>query len=464
MKTRFIFAMSILAVVFLLSISIASAGIMDTVKKAFTGEDPELSPFDASVQLANTPPTIVGLLEVTDVDPLNAPIVSSPVRDVQPLSAADGAAGVVYSVIEFIVEDPNLGPTTPNELPGLPATCGATSSCPAVIPFGSPTSSNFQIAVRATSPVNGVRCASTCRTRDAVAGTIPTGATAACYAIDCGGASGPVVTGCNNGAGVSPYGGLISERQRKYRCYVQMQFYDEPSAGTKTLQGDFWSLSLYIEDSTGNSASRTSASFVTAPWDVADEAFFMDYLTVQGIDIRPTERLVWTGVSVAATDTPGNDNDLTETDTGLSFRNRGNQALTQFSLKPQDLTGDIISTANLEVESMSVDDVVGLGNTGACNAAAGGGSAPFAATLAGNTATDVDALGFAINFNADNTYVSGTNQDELYFCIWQRLDSLTGCAAGPCLSGGTTDSAYSANNACGATCDADGEQWELIIG
>lgn len=437
------------------------------------GIEPLFAPFEASVQLANAPPTIVQLFEVTDVDSSNNPIAASPVRDVQPIAAADGGTGIVYSVVEFLVEDPNLATATPNELPGLPATCAAASSCPAIIPFGSPTAANYQIAVRATSPANGIRCTGPgCRTRDAVTGTLPGGATpppAACYAIDCGGAAGPIVPGCNNGAGVSPYGGLVSEKQRKYRCYAQMQFYDEPSVAAKAAQNDFWSFSLYIEDSTGNSASRTSSSFVIAPWDATDEAYFMDYLTVQGVDIRPTEKLVWTGVSVTASDTIGGDNDIGEPDTGLSFRNRGNLLLSQFSLRPQDLTGDIISAATLEVESMSVDDVVGVavppGTTGACEAPLGGGSAPFdASALAGNSLTDVDALGFTIPFNADNTYVSGTNQDELYFCIWQRLDSLTGCAGAACLSGGSTDAAYSANDACGAACDARGELWELIIG
>lgn len=433
------------------------------------GDEPQQAPFDASVTISNSPPDIVHILEVTDVDSSNNLIGSSPVRDVQPIAAADGANGIVYSVVEFIAQDVNLGGATPNELPGLPASCAAATSCPAIIPFGSPTASNYQIAARATSPQLGVRCTGPgCRTRDAVSGTLPTGATAACYAIDCGGAAGPVVPECNNGAGVSPRGNGVSANQRKYRCYVQMQFYDEPSVTAKSAQNHFWTWSLYIEDSQGNSISKTSTDFVVAPWDVTDEAYVMDYLTVPGLDIDPLERLSWTGVSVTSTDNVGADNDLTDGDAGLTFRNRGNLPITTLSLRPQDLIGDNFPSAVLEAESMSVEDVAGAavppGTNGACDANGGGGSAPFeAAILTGNALTDVDALGFTLGFNADSVYVSGTNQDELFFCIWQQLNSANGCAGGTCLTGGS-DTAYSANNVCGASCDADGEQWEVIIG
>ncbi len=422
------------------------------------GEEVQEAPFEATVGLANSPPTIVALLEVTDLDVTGIPVTSSPVRDVQPFAAVSGALGNVYANVSFIVEDPNGA----SDLPTVPG--GANP--PVIVTFGSPTVANYEIAVRTVSPVSGIRCIGPgCRNRDAAIGVFPAGsAPAACYATSCNGAAGPAVSGCNNGAGVSPYGGTVSLNQMKFNCLVRMEFYDQPSLTAKAAQNDFWTFSLYIEDSTGNSNTRTSTNFVTLPWDAADEAFVMDYLTVKGMDVDlgpPAERLAWTGVSVTATDTPGGDNDPGDADTGLTFRNRGNLAIPSLNLRPQDLTGDIISTAILQVESMSVDDIAGGVNIGACDSINGGGTAPFDATdLAGNTLI-TGVAGLIVGFNADNAYISGTNQDELFACIWQRLDSLTGCAGGACLTGGS-DTAYSANDACGAACDAAGEQWEII--
>ena len=395
------------------------------------GNEPLLAPFDATVQLTNAPPTIFSITAVTDVDTNNNPMVSSGAGDVQPIAAVEGSSGIVYAVVDFIAQDPNGAADLPNS--------------PSIITFGSPTGAVSEIAVRITSPQNGIRCppGPACRNRDATGGVFPTGASSTCSSSISG----------------------LPANQKRYICFVQMQYYDEPSTAPKTAQDDFWIFSLYIEDITGNGDSATSADFVVLPWDVADEAVVMDYLTIPGTDTDSAESLTWTGVSVTATDTIGNDGDGDGTDgTGLTFQNRGNLPIATATLKPQDLTGNVIANTFLEVESMSAYDIVGGSDAGACDGPSGGGVVPnLAHELAGNTQTPT-LTGFSVGFNADNTFLLGTNADDYFFCIWQRLDSLTGCAGGACLSGsGGADIAYSANDPCGAVCDADGELWEMTI-
>jgi hypothetical protein len=389
------------------------------------GNESLFSPFDATVSLANSPPSIVAMATVLDVDESNNPDASSSAGDVQPRAAVGGANGLVYSVVKFIVEDPDC--------PG-DGTCPDLVDNPSDVIFGSPTGAGSEIAVRITSPQNGIRCGTACRDRDAGAGGLPSGVSADCSGSTC------------VGDGDCP-DSTVTTIQRAYTCYVEMQYYDEPSVTAKAVAGDFWALTLYIEDVGGNSDTETSGSLGSGSFP-ADEVFYMDYLTVGGMDIDPAESLTWANIDVTLDDRVADDNNGADGDGGLTFWNRGNLAVTGVDLRPQRLQGDTDDddTALLEVASMSVDDAEGGVGLNACD---NGGAA---IQLIANTPTG-NIPGVTVDFNADDS-----DSDEIYFCIWDRLDNGH-------LTGSSTDQSYSADDTCdtsgAATCDSNGENWEV---
>lgn len=410
------------------------------------GEEVKEAPFDASVQLANSPPTIVKLFPVYDRTTGGVAQGADNDGEVTPVAALSADPGFVFAVVKFIVDDPNHLPGTPD-----------LSLAPAVITMGSQTATVSQAAVQITSPPAGILCTGPgCRNRDAATGIFPTGATAACTGTNCGGV---VANNCNDGAGASLYGSLISNRQVEYTCYVRMSYFDEQTVGAGTLRNQYWDIGLYIEDISGNGPIAVRSIFFDPSPGVfsvpSDEDLYVDVNRVDGMDVNTGEFLQWLGASVTATDLPATDANGADADGGLTFRDRGNSVVASSSLTPQDLTGNIVGTARLLAASMSTDfgleGVIGT-NVGACDAPGGGGPGTAATALVGGT-TFSAIEGFTIPFTA-----TGTNQDELYFCIWPRLD--TGCG-GTCLTSGS-DSSYSANDPCGASCNAAGEQWEIV--
>ena len=434
---------------FLLGILLVSSVSFASAKHAWWhpfGDEPQEAPFDASVQLANSPPTIVKLFPVYDRTTGGVAQGADNDGEVTPVAALSADPGFVFAVVRFIVDDPNHLPGTPD-----------LSLTPAVITMGAQTAAVSQTAVQITSPPTGILCTGPgCRNRDAATGIFPTGATAACTGTNCGGV---VANNCNDGAGTSPYGSLVSNRQVEYTCYVRMSYFDEQTVATGILRTQYWDVGLYIEDISGNGPTAVrSVFFDPSPgtFDAGDEDLYADVNRVDGMDVDTGESLQWLGASVTVTDIPATDADGADSDGGLTFRNRGNSVISSSQLTPQDLTGNTVPAARLEAESMSTDfgleGVLGS-DTGACDAPGGGGPGTAATALAGDLATFAAVEGFNVPFTA-----TGTNQDELYFCIWSRLD--IGCGS-TCLTSGS-DSSYSANDACGASCNADGEQWEMV--
>ncbi len=393
------------------------------------GEEPQEAPFEASVLLANAPPTIQYIFPVTDVDNSNVAIPASISGEVQPQ-----AGTTVYAVVKFAVEDPN-------GVIDLPAT-------PTVITFGSPTAAVGEVAVRVTTPQNGIKCppapGTACENRDATTANRPTGVTATCTSVDC-----TVDTQCNTG----PQTGNKAN-QRMYTCYVQMQYYDEPTVGAGGTANDLWSFSLYIEDAVSGNANQpvpdTSGEMVTAYPARPFAEFYLWYRTVTSMDIFPaTERLLFTGLSVTATDTAGDDDNAGDTGGGLTLRNIGNVQVNTLDITPQNLHGVNNGPASvLLATAFSVGTAAGAANAGACDVAAGGGTVPFDGTaLTGGTILP--------NFARSVTYSGQAtgNTNDLFFCVWPAVN--TGYLTG------STDSSYRATG--GTPPYAAGQNWEVVI-
>jgi len=120
----------------------------------------------------------------------------------------------------------------------------------------------------------------------------------------------------------------------------------------------------------------------------------------------------------------------------------------------------------MSVSDDGTEGTNGSTGTGACDSPNSGGTGLVATELSGGAeVTAVGSLG--VNFNADDAQVIDTtspfgdtgNAGNLYFCMWQRLDTLTNCGtyAGDCLEG-VGDSSYSASGDCGADGRCPGDQ------
>lgn len=391
----------------------------------FWNDEPEKSPFDASVQLTNAPPTIVAFRPVFDAVPTG-------LGRITPIAGLTVTANVV-----FIVQDPDYDFTTnPTELPGI---AGGNT-----ITVGSIVTPANDVNVVLTAPTNApfgsgvTRSAGTCS-----AVSCHTGADADC-----------------NAATISQGDGTNVARQVKYTCQVSMQYYDAPGPSTFPTapaaagQG-YWHIAAEIKDFAANIDTVASGDLNhdgQANYDfngvtctqatIRGDCDYVDYFTVSQVDVAPgngatpIERLLWTSLSVTTTDNPAGDDSTLDADTGLTLRNLGNTVVATIDLIANDLTGNIDSGAKIEAESMSVGVATGVQSTnvGACDTAAGatvpaGGSAPFDGTAL-DPEIDLDGYAFSVPYTAVGNDV---DRRALFFCIWQRLDSSNGCEGAACI-------------------------------
>jgi len=402
------------------------------------GIEPLFAPFEASVTISNSPPAFITILPTRDVTNANVQIAGS----------ADGQVDIQvgttdYAVVKFVVEDPNV-PTLPNDL----------SNTPTVIAYGSPTAANNEIAVRLTSPQLGVRCTGPgCRTRDATTANRPTGVATTCTAVMCAADADCAAKG---------YTAPENAKRKAYTCYVQMQYFDEPVTATPPTAGNqMWTISLYIEDNTGNAnqvTPSTSADFAGV-WGAGDELYYVLVRPSTDVDISPsTEKIQWTGLSVVAVDNPGDDGNAVDSGTGLTLRNIGNKVVTSIDITPQNLLGVVNPVAVLSATAFSVGLALGAANAGACDVAAGGGSPTFDGTALTGGATLANFLR-NIPFTAD-TPAQGlpapatSAMQDLFFCIWPSIQT------GTYLSGGS-DTSYRATG--GVFPYTAGQFWEIVL-
>lgn len=423
----------VLIVISILVLPLVAAGIFDW----FKGDVQEAPEVEVAVTLTNVPPNIVGLHPVSDreCDDASTAVGSDDDGEVQPIDGTDSTCptdgdGIVYAMVTFVVEDSD-------GQADLPASVSVAAG---------------DIAVDITSPANGIL--SGARTLSAADGSAnyPTGATATCAGTNCGAGN----AWCNPGD--EEFGSGDETNQKSYTCFVKMRYFDETiqNAPNPTGPGDMWTIDMYIEDSTGNSDTATSTDFgSTFP---GDEDYYVWYRTVSEIDVTPGERILWSSVSVILPDHRSEDDNAGDgADTGLTFENMGNQVIDTVDIQPQDLCGTVqgCSNAQLEAEAMSVgttEPAAAQGsNTGACEETGAG------------TPLDPDSPesaygpgGWDVPFTSQG---GSTDNNELYFCIWSRLDSSSNCDGGACLTGPVGDNTYDANGPCSGPCDSDGEYW-----
>jgi hypothetical protein len=430
------------------------------------GNDPLLAPFDATVSLQNALPTIVAFRATVDDVPTG-------LGRVTPIPGNNPSA--VTAHVTFIVEDPDYDFTTqPEELPGIDAANTITVG---------DISGAGDVYVILTAPTNAPQ------------GSGVTRAAASCTASSCHLGTD---TDCDV-ATVAQGDGTDFTKQVKYTCDVSMNYYDAPGPGTLPAAPgvagqDYWHIEAQIEDNTGNQDTVTSGttdhdgqanydfddSTCTGAVEVGD-CDYIDYFTVSDVDINsgdgPTgfERLLWAGIQVSNYDTAANDdNTIDNPDTGLTLRNIGNTVIGSLDLQPNDLTEDPSGSAVLHAESMSIGIVESTGsNIGACDVddVAVGGSAGGTAPWDGiqlDPETPITDLGGATGPAVLNTFdipytAAGatTDQNELFFCVWARLDSATDCEGAACIDGSA--SSFSANDACTGACDTAGEKWEVTF-
>ena len=428
-------------IVMFLAVSFVSAGLLDSIKKVFGAGEVQEAPFEASVQLANAPPSIITILPTTDVTNANVPIAGSGLGQVDIITGTTD-----YAVVKFVVDDPNL-PTIPGDLSATPTILAV---------FGTPTVANNEIGVRLTSPAVGIRCVGPgCRNRDAATALRPTGSATTCSSVICTADADCLARG---------YTAPENARRRAFTCYVQMQYFDEPITTTPPTAGNqMWSISLYIEDNTGNSASATSATFadVIPAWNYpGDELFYVWVRPSTDVDISPsTERIEWTSLSVTTTDNLGADGNAVDTGTGLTLRNIGNRQVNSIDITPQNLLGTVNPAAILFATAFGVGLTAGGANSGACDVNGGGGTSPWegiALTGGAPLANFLRTIPFTADTPAQGLPLPATSaMQDLFFCIWPAIQS------GGYLGGVGSDLIYRATG--GVSPYSAGQYWELVL-
>ena len=374
-----------LVVIFIIGVSLVSAGVWDSIKDAFTiGEDSDLEGeleeqrFDATVTLTNAPARIVAFRPADDVPD------GGIVGEVQPV-----AGTTVTARITFIVEDPN-GPV---DLPGLTG--------PAIVV--GPVSGVGNVYVTLTAPVN------------APVGSGVIRVATACTAVECASGTNP---NCN-AATVAAGDGTDFTNQKQYTCDVSMLYYNAPAPGDvnngATPPGDLWTIHAEIEDAASNQDTVNSGDtdhggnpnydFNGIGCAGVGDCDYVEYTTVSGVDTA-TATVAWTGLSVSATDTAA--------DGALSLNNWGNVVITAVDIRSQKLT-DATGNAEMLPAAFSTSSVIGGADSGSCDGPSGGCAGAGANELVENSF--INSLGVAIDYTA-----TGTDADDAFFCIWAAVD------------------------------------------
>jgi hypothetical protein len=324
------------------------------------GNEPLFSPFEATIQLANTPPNIVSFLSIREnPDDVNG---VTPDGEIQGDAGGTEGTGTVEVRLRFLVEDPD----GPDDIPGLTG--------PAI-------SEGTNLIVTYTEPLN-----------DGTAGTNTLSAVAGdCSALSC--VSNPACT--DQSAGTN---------QKMYLCDIPMNYFDPPSPNGGAAAPDRWTISVTIEDASTN--TDTAQSGDTGFTALANNYIY--YRVIQGVSTGDV--LAWSALNINLDDE--------NADTGLGLDNVGNiqvvdEGVTGFN--PCE-SGPNCGVNFIESAAFSVGDTVGGADTGACDAPGGGGLGTGGFSLAdGVPATNVPV---AISFSGD-----GLDTNTMYFCVWDQLSN-----------------------------------------
>lgn len=307
--------------ILLLVVPMLSAGIFDFFKSG-----PKESPVDVGVTLANTAPTMVTFIAVTEnPDDVNG---VTPAGDIQGV-----ATGTVPVTFKFVVEDLN-------GLADLPGLTG-----PAI-------TEGTNVAVTFTEPTN-----------DATPGTNTISVVGGdCTAISC--VANPDCTDQTAGT-----------LQKEYSCDIDMNYYDPSSPNAGASAADRWTISATVQDVGLLSATANSGDlgFTT----LADNYIF--YYDIQGVSAAGP--LNWANLDTGTDDQPS--------DLGIVLTNVGNIAIADESVTGQNLVENLVPANYIEVLAFSAGAALGAADAGACDAVGGGGAGIAGINLVDNVAQTV---------------------------------------------------------------------------
>lgn len=420
-------------------------------------EEPELAPFDASVQLGNAAPTIVAFRPADD---FNTDGTAGPASGIGEVGAV--ANTEIWAKVTFIVEDSDQ----PNDLPGI-------GTGDAIVVGDLSGTSNIRLDLTSPSDVAGadqsVRCAAgTCRVRSASSGTTagtdyPSGLSLSrsCVATTCAGGTN---SNCN-AATVAAGDGTDFNLQVQYDCYVKLNYWDEPTvtdvANPPQALDDYWTITAGIEDSSGTSDTVSSG---TTNWKgVASYDFdgiactgigncdVINHLSVKALAVAGP--IAWTAVAL------GTGNDPADGASDLALGNRGNEGVASVSVAGQDLQGVgaggvADSTSRLRIGAFSVNEVT--------NEAASPPTECSATSQYLSDAGPVTVTGVNVPFSAGGGSDSGTaDVDNTYFCIREVLSGSTctvgGTASQPC----SVSTIYGSYRAADDSTNGFANSWDL---
>ena len=324
-------------------------------------QDPDLAPFDASVQLQNSPPTIVAIYAVDDQG-------STAGDDVVNALNGDAADPVNNAEIEFLVQDLN----GIDNLPGDPSIPFRQSTAVGQLGTAACTGGNCNIEVYVTNP--GTAYAATNKLFDA----------GSCIRL-------PTCPNSQAGAG-------CAVNQMEYRCTVPMNYYDEPSGSSVDLN-THWDIFVGIADGSGTDTGTSSGlSQEQTTFEYTSNAYFIISSPVAGIQ--------FTSISLTGTDQQSNNDPL-------ALNNRGNVDFTLGTIQGSDLTSDDVGGTgnNMPVDAFSISVQNGGTPLAECDATV----APVTADVL-NIATQFIDAGGTPNLLYGKGSPPVTNE-ELYFCL-----------------------------------------------
>ncbi|MFH1585929.1 MAG: hypothetical protein ABIB79_04120 [archaeon] len=376
----------VLMISLLLVLPLATAGIFDWFKR---GEVQE-GPYDVSVNVGNTPPTVEKFIAVFEDD------AESGIAD-----WIDDDGGVI-TVAGEIQGDPggNMGDGGTMDI-GFKFTVEDLDG-----PGDLPWSGGFgaiqlgtNVIVTFTEPANDVQTAGT----NTVTASI-------CEGVSCVGNS-----DCNDQT--------AGTNELLYRCRVPIDYNDPPTIGTAD-PANMWTIDVQVYDSTGtNNAQANSVDFGTLSVD------YIDYWTISSVATPPGTTIIWGNLDINAGDQPSNDgNDLT-------MQNAGNRDITNEDVHAYNLVQDGVPANTLLASAFGVSNIDGgnyvpgpiVPDTGACDVGGAG--------VALIHDTDV-TVGIAIPYTGAGI---GGDTATMYHCIWPTVN--------PTYLGGSPSSSYVANAA-----------------
>jgi len=227
--------------------------------------------------------------------------------------------------------------------------------------------------------------------------------------------------------------------QMEYSCTIPMEYYYEPGS---VAGGDFYRLFVRVEDPGDLRATDQTRQF--------------DYLPVAGVDFFVIDNgLTWTSIDRSATDQVA--------DGSVGLINRGNVDFVSGTIQGSDLTPDSgqggddipVTTFSISVQS---------------------GGVPPAQCDGGVTADELTSSSQTIDQGGPVDLVYGdaantggppptppTYNEEIYFCLWEQLDSIGGLNL---IQGDFSVETDNCPGALPANCvpGTVGHPWELILG